>query len=90
MVSLSNTYYHFHKSLVITVYYNCEIKCQIDKAKTTQKELITRETNTSVVATYQRNTHKCAYNFRQLPSSLMEEGRIEGEGGRGLRIGPHC
>jgi hypothetical protein len=31
---------------------------------------------------YQRNTHKCAYNFRQLPSSLLEEGKIEGEGER--------
>ncbi len=30
---------------------------------------------------YQRHTHKCAYNFRQLPSSPMEEKRIEEVGG---------
>ncbi len=51
MFSSSSGYYQFHYSLLIIMYYNCEIEFQVDTMGNAHKGVITKETHTSVVTT---------------------------------------
>ncbi len=51
MFSSSSGYYQVRYSLLIIMYYNCEVECQVDIMENAKKGVITKETHTNVVTT---------------------------------------
>ncbi len=65
MFSSSSGYYQFRYSLLIIMYYNCEIKCQVDTMGNAHKG-----------GHNKRNTYECGNNLKPLHISSNEEKRF--------------